>query len=97
MPDVTPDVSAKLIAAFSPEDGREICRPVYHGQAGHPVLWGRRFFSAMRLVEGDQGAKALFQEFSDYVCDVPVSDPGVLRDIDTLDQLQARQSEGQDA
>lgn len=72
----------RLIAAFDPGDGRLICAASYRGQRGHPVLWGRTFFSELEQIRGDSGAKALFDRHADFICDVEASHDGVVRDID---------------
>ena len=52
MPEVTAGDVDRLIAAFDPEEGREICRAVSaDGTPGHPVLFGRRFFEALAGLE----------------------------------------------
>ena len=57
MPLVTPDVVRRLIAAFSPAEHRSICVPVFEGERGNPVLWGRQHFEALKRSTGDRGAR----------------------------------------
>ncbi len=93
MPGVTPALLDRLIAAFSPADGRAICVPTRHGKRGNPVLWARRFFPEILALEGDVGARHLIGQYSDLVCDVEADDDGPLTDIDTpqmLAEYQAR-------
>ncbi|MBM3486930.1 MAG: 4-diphosphocytidyl-2C-methyl-D-erythritol kinase [Alphaproteobacteria bacterium] len=89
MPDVQAAHIDKLIAAYDPVEGRAICVPTFNGKRGNPVLWDRRFFRAMGEVAGDVGARHLIGESADLVCEVPVSDPGVLIDLDTPEALAA--------
>ena len=89
MPLVTPAHIDRLIAAFSPTDGRFICIPTHRGKRGNPVLWASRFFPEMRALDGDQGARGLFREHADLVCEVEMDDDGVLVDIDTPEALTA--------
>jgi molybdenum cofactor cytidylyltransferase len=77
----------RLIAAFSPVEGRAICVPTHKGKRGNPVLWGAKFFPEMRALEGDKGARSLFGTHSDQVCEVEMADEGVLVDIDTPEAL----------
>lgn len=79
----------RLIAAFNPVEGRSICVPTHKGKRGNPVLWGAKFFPEMRALEGDKGARSLFGTHSDQVCEVEMSDDGVLVDIDTPEALAA--------
>jgi len=57
MPLVTSKHVDKLVAAFDPAEGREICVPVFEGKRGNPVLFARRFFEEIAAVRGDVGAR----------------------------------------
>lgn len=87
MPFVAAQHIDRLIAAFSPADGRAICVPTHEGRRGHPVLWARRYFDEILALDGDAGAKALFARHVDALCEVAIDTPGVLTDIDTMDDL----------
>lgn len=89
MPLVTPAHIDRLIAAFNPTEGRAICVPSHRGKRGNPVLWASRFFPEMRALDGDQGARGLFREHAEQVCEVDMDDDGVLVDIDTPEALTA--------
>ncbi len=89
MPLVTASHIDRLIAAFNPVEGRAICVPAHRGKRGNPVLWGSRFFADMRALEGDQGARSLFREHAEQVCEVEMDDDGVLVDVDTPEALAA--------
>ena len=77
----------KLVAAFDPAEGREICVPVFDGKRGNPVLFARRFFEEMAAVRGDVGARHLIGEYDEYVCEVAMDDPAVLVDVDSPQAL----------
>lgn len=89
MPLVRPAVFDRLIDAFDPGTGREIVVPTHRGVRGNPVLFGARFFPALRALAGDVGARALVAEHAAAVHEVAVEDDGVLRDFDTPDALAA--------
>ncbi len=89
MPRVTPAHLDRLIAAFNPLEGRAICVPTYKSKRGNPVLWAARYFSEMRALAGDKGARQLLSEHAQAVCEVEMSDDGVLADIDTPEALAA--------
>lgn len=66
----------------------EIIVPYAGERQGNPVLWPRRFFDALKNLEGDQGAKTLLQTtLSDHIHSVQV-DEALLLDIDTMQDLQ---------
>lgn len=83
MPFVKATSVGGLLAAL--RDGMEIAAPVYRGQRGNPVAFGRRHLDRLLSLQGDYGARALLQEFP--VTEIPVDDPGVLRDVDTRADL----------
>ena len=88
MPLVTSQHVDKLVAAFDPAEGREICVPVFEGKRGNPVLFARRFFDEMTAVRGDVGARHLIGEYEEYVCEVAIDDRAVLVDVDSPQALR---------
>lgn len=58
-----------------------ILRATYHGRHGHPVVFRRSVFEALRRADPGAGAKAVLRAHP--VEDVEVEDPGVVDDIDT--------------
>jgi molybdenum cofactor cytidylyltransferase len=88
MPLVTPDAVRRLIAAYSPAEHRSICVPVFGGERGNPVLWGRQHFGALQALTGDRGARALFDQYAEEVVEVAMADDAVLRDADTPEALE---------
>ncbi|MDP1837195.1 MAG: molybdopterin-binding/glycosyltransferase family 2 protein [Reyranella sp.] len=89
MPGVGAGLLNRLIAAFSPVEGRAICVPTVGGKRGNPVLWARRFFPEMTMLSGDSGAKHLIGEHADLVCEVEMAGEAAITDIDTPEALQA--------
>lgn len=79
----------KLIASFEPAENRSICVPVFQGERGNPILWGRQHFADFEGIKGDGGAKVLLVVNSDNVTEVHVRSDGVLTDFDTPDSLNA--------
>jgi molybdenum cofactor cytidylyltransferase len=92
MPGISPALVSRLIAAFSPEDGRAICVAAHGGKRGNPVLWARRFFADIEALSGDIGARHLIAANEELVCEVEAGDDAPLTDIDTPDALQAYRS-----
>ena len=89
MPGVASGLLDRLMAAYSPVEGRSICVPTVAGKRGNPVLWARRFFPEMSKVEGDTGAKHLIGEHADLVCEVEMTGEAAITDIDTPEALAA--------
>ena len=63
------------------DEGAGIAAPVFEGRRGNPVAFGALHLDALLASSGDQGARRLLA--SHPVTEVAVSDPGVLRDIDS--------------
>lgn len=89
MPLVPGGVMDRLMAAYSPSEGRSIVMPIFDGHAGNPVLWGAVFFPEILTLSGDQGARRLLSRHAEHVFHVAVTDDGVLRDFDTIDSLDS--------
>ena len=79
MPWLLPATCQNLIAVATAEN---IVRPRYKGQAGHPVIFGRNFWSELEQVSGEEGARVLFKHRIQHCIWVDVDDPGVALDID---------------
>ncbi len=83
MPFLTAQHIDRLIAAFDPVEGREICVPTRNGKRGNPVVWSMRFASEMKAIRGDTGARHLIGENEDVVVEIAMDDDGVLVDLDS--------------
>lgn len=90
MPEVGPGEVDRLIAAFDPAEGREICRATAaDGAPGHPVLFGRRFFESLAALTGDRGAREVLRDAAEFVVDVPTAGRAALIDLDTPEDWAA--------
>jgi molybdenum cofactor cytidylyltransferase len=89
MPGITPELASRIVAAFNPNEGRAICVAMAHGERGHPVLWGRQFFSEIEDLRGDAGARTLMDKHLELVCAVEAGSAAPLIDIDTPEALEA--------
>jgi molybdenum cofactor cytidylyltransferase len=63
--------------------------PLCGGRRGHPVLFRRDLFETLRALEGDTGAGGLLGGLGERLMLIPTEDDGVLRDVDSPDQLAA--------
>jgi molybdenum cofactor cytidylyltransferase len=88
MPQINAGLIDRMIAAFSPADGRSVCVAMHQHKRGNPGLWARRFFAEIAGLAGDAGAKTLLDVHEELVCEID-ADSGVLRDIDTPEALAA--------
>ena len=67
------------------DEGATLVAPFYNGERGHPAGFGAEHFDALVALDGDTGARDLFRRFE--VTRLDVDDPGILRDVDTPDDL----------
>jgi CTP:molybdopterin cytidylyltransferase MocA len=85
-PDIAADTLQRLISTLMNHDA---ARPVYAQRGGHPPLIARSLFAPLADCAGlDGGARSVLAA-ADTI-DVPVDDPGCVRDIDTASDLEAR-------
>jgi molybdenum cofactor cytidylyltransferase len=84
-----PFVRASSIAAVRDAlaSGAPLAAPYFRARRGHPVGISGRFFEELLSAKGDEGARRLLAENESRLVKVPVGDPGVVRDIDTPDDL----------
>jgi len=86
MPFVAPATLQALRAALV--QGADIAVPVLDapgGRRGNPVGFGRAHLPALLALRGDEGARGLLRACP--VTEVPVSDPGILHDVDVPGDL----------
>jgi molybdenum cofactor cytidylyltransferase len=81
MPHVRPDTIRAVAQAL--EEGAELVVPVFAGQRGHPVGFGRRFRDDLLALSGDAGARAVLTTHASAVHQLETDDPGVVQDVDT--------------
>lgn len=97
MPEITAGDIDRLIAAFDPAEGRSIVQASdADGRAGHPVLFGRRFFESLQALGGDQGARGIIADAAGYRVMVALPGAHATTDLDTpeaWDDWRARRSD----
>lgn len=64
-----------------------IVTPVYKGQRGHPVGFASSWHSHLIACTGDKGARDLLNANKNIITSVETDDAGILRDIDTPDDM----------
>lgn len=84
-----PAVPSALIAQLAARlrAGAALVAPVCGNRRGHPVGFAREFFPALSELDGDTGARALLEAHAARLELIPTDAPGVLRDVDTPDDL----------
>tara|TARA_B100001245_G_scaffold34218_2_gene21994 strand:- start:31870 stop:32544 length:675 start_codon:yes stop_codon:yes gene_type:complete len=85
--------TATLGPLLREQNSERIVRPEYQGKAGHPVLFGRRFWPDLMRLQGEDGARTVIQNYPGHLIRIATDDPGVITDIDTPQQLAAVQQQ----
>lgn len=80
VPAIRPETIKSLLARLSTSDA-PILRATYRGRHGHPVIFRRSVFDALRRADPALGAKAVLR--AHVVDDIEVDDRGVVDDVDT--------------
>ncbi len=84
-PQVTPPILHSLVEQHS-RTLAPIVAPLVEGKRANPVLFDRTTFPELMALSGDVGGRAIFSKVPvEYL---PWHDPGLLADVDTLDDYQ---------
>jgi molybdenum cofactor cytidylyltransferase len=75
--------TVRLLVQRAASSTAPIVRAAFRGRHGHPVVFKRQVFDALRAADPAVGARAVFRAFP--VEDVEVDDPFVVEDVDTPD------------
>jgi molybdenum cofactor cytidylyltransferase len=67
--------------------GAPMVAPYFRARRGHPVGLAATFRGELEALKGDEGARKIIAAREQSLLKIPVGDPGVLRDIDTPDDL----------
>jgi CTP:molybdopterin cytidylyltransferase MocA len=71
----------RTLCARARHSTAHVVRAVYRGRHGHPVVFKRELFDALRRADPAVGAKEVVRAAT--IEDVEVDDPGVVEDVDT--------------
>jgi len=85
MPYIQPATYHAVLHAL--QDGARVARPVFAGKVGHPVGFSAECLNELLALTGDQGGKAILNAHPGHLVACPVDDPGILKDIDQLSQI----------
>jgi molybdenum cofactor cytidylyltransferase len=85
MPLIPASVPPLLAAALT--SGSLAAAPAFNGRRGHPVLFAAALFPALARASGEEGARKVLADLGPRLALVEVTDPGVLLDVDTPEDL----------
>jgi len=81
-PAVTLETFHALVCAAE-AGGGHLWVPSYHGSRGHPVVFSQECYEDLLRVPPGEGARWVVARHRHLRVEVPVEDPGVLRNVDT--------------
>lgn len=64
-----------------------IVTPIFDSRMGNPVGFGRSYFADLAALTGDNGGRMLTNKYPQAVRQLPVTDTGILQDVDTPAEL----------
>jgi molybdenum cofactor cytidylyltransferase len=85
MPFLGPESVAAV--ATSLRHGAWIAAPSFRGRRGHPVGFAKGLFVELTALRGDRGAREILVRHAGRIQVIDVDSPGILLDIDALDDL----------
>ena len=89
IPFITVETIQAIIEAYH-KSNSPIVRPAIGSRHGHPVLFDRSLFHALRKADPERGAKTVIRKYEKDILNVEISDEGALTDIDTpMDYVEA--------
>ena len=86
MPWIKPQTVTAIIAALAESP---LVVPACGGRWGHPVAFDARYYTELSQLSGDRGARGVLQRHLAECRVLEVEDQGVVRDVDTMDDLAA--------
>jgi molybdenum cofactor cytidylyltransferase len=89
MPRIPPSLIDRLIDAFDAAPVEPVAVvPLRGGRRGNPALIGRSLFAAVRMLEGDKGARDLIAAARENILELTAGDLATEIDIDTREDLR---------
>lgn len=94
-PLVRPETYRDLAAAWRAHPD-QLVMPSFDGRSGHPIVIPAAYYSALLHDDLPDGARGLLKRDKSRIHSLPVTDPGVVRDIDTPEDYRILVGGGRD-
>jgi molybdenum cofactor cytidylyltransferase len=91
-PHIRADVFDLLIDSFH-ASAKGIILPTFRGKRGHPLLVDMKFREEILGLDDFAGLRGLLEAHPHEILEVPMDDPGILKDIDSPEEYQSLLSE----
>lgn len=90
LPNLQPETVVELLRRMR-ESGAPISEPVFQGKRGHPLGIAPRLIPEIETLDLAIGLRQLRDRHEAELLEVPVKDPGVVRDVDTPEDYERLQ------
>ena len=91
MPGITKNTYNLLIEAFNNKYEKNkplIVIPEYNKKKGNPILFSKHFFSKLKNLKGDIGAKNLIKKNNEHILNIKINEETIFTDIDTAEAYE---------
>ncbi|MCL1816106.1 MAG: nucleotidyltransferase family protein [Clostridiales bacterium] len=85
MPSVLPQSYTDLATAYRQSTALIVVPFNSYGCSGNPTIWSPELFREIQQLSGDKGARELLKKYRKQTLFVPLDDPGLYEDIDTIE------------
>ena len=92
-PLIPSSVIDKVIAGYK-QMGKGIVLPTYKKRRGHPILVDMKYRDEVKRLDPDKGLRALVHNHAEDILEVEVDAPGILKDIDTVEDYNSNLFDG---
>ena len=82
------EVDALIQAYRNRQDSSKIFIPTFEGQEGRPVLFEISLKQEILALDPDEPVNGIIEKFRDFISHVPVVNPYILKDMDTLEDYR---------
>ncbi len=86
-PLISQSLVVDLLQAFW-KSRKRIVVPTYQGRRGHPVIFDRTLFDAVRTAAPEAGARTVIHAHPGDVIEVPTEEKGVVTNVDTQEDYE---------
>jgi molybdenum cofactor cytidylyltransferase len=86
LPEIKPQTVSAVVDCVN--RGALLAVPSFEGQRGHPLALAARLATQIRQLDLSVGLKQLLELHAADLVEMPVQDPGILRDLDTPEEYE---------
>ena len=93
-PSLDPAVVREIVERYRSDPAKSIVIPAHAGRCGHPVLIAWRHVASLHRWPAESGINAFLRAHEAEVAEIAMSNPCILRDLDTAEEYARLLTEG---